>query len=105
LTGKLRAKEAAAYLGVCRRTFYKHVRPTIPAIRIGSRVSFDTADLDAFTASRKEAVAEPPAEAPVARSFQPPAPVRSREKATAAPATGRTTRDHLRQLREQGKGK
>ena len=44
---------AAAYLGVSVRTFYDHVRQHVQWVRIGSRVVFDPADLDAFCAARK----------------------------------------------------
>jgi excisionase family DNA binding protein len=54
----LSAPEAARYLGVSRRTFYEYVRPKVQFARIGARVVFDTNDLDAWIASRKEAPPE-----------------------------------------------
>jgi excisionase family DNA binding protein len=55
----LRAPAAARYLGVSLRTFYDHVRAHVPAVRIGTRVVFDPADLDAFAETRKVAPTGP----------------------------------------------
>jgi len=52
---KLSVPEAAEYLGVSVRTFYEHVRPGLPAIRIGARVVFDSDDLDKWAELQKVA--------------------------------------------------
>ena len=52
---KLSVPEAAEYLGVSVRTFYEHVRPGLPAIRIGARVVFDPEDLDKWAELQKVA--------------------------------------------------
>ena len=72
MAAKLSAEAASEYLGVSRGTFYRRVRPTIPAIRIGSRTLFDPADLDAWAESHKESARRPSAALTYA-----PEPVRS----------------------------
>lgn len=54
MAAKLSAEAASQYLGITKSTFYRLVRWTIPAIRIGSRTLFDAADLDAWAESHKE---------------------------------------------------
>ena len=49
-------KARARLGGICRRTFYEHVRPHVPSISIGSRIFFDVDDLDAW-ADRQKALA------------------------------------------------
>lgn len=104
------APEAARYLGVSTRTFYDHVRSGVAFVRIGSRVLFDAADLDAWAASRKQAPPEPVA---------PPVEPSRRGQVRALLKMARTQREvspeptypkgtacaHLKRLREQGKTK
>jgi excisionase family DNA binding protein len=46
---------AAATLGIGVRTVWEHVeRGELPIVRIGRRVLFDPADIDAFIAARRE---------------------------------------------------
>lgn len=61
---------AARYLGVSVRTFYDHVRKELPCVKIGSRVTFDAVDLDAWADAHKErpnsAASKPSDETPLA---------------------------------------
>ncbi len=54
----LSIKEAAAYIGVCERTFYNYsvqYGGTIPIIKMSKRRNcVDVVDLEKFIASRKE---------------------------------------------------
>jgi predicted DNA-binding transcriptional regulator AlpA len=49
----LSAAEAAELLGVCRRTFDRHVAPCLPRVSIGTRVRYDRGDLIRWLESRK----------------------------------------------------
>ncbi len=73
ITKLLRTSAAASYLGVSTRTFYDHVRKHVPTVRIGARVLFDTADLDAYATSQKT----PPSVEPAAEPVRPPPASRS----------------------------
>jgi len=53
----LTVKNAAAYLG-CAVSFVRHqlvYAKAVPSVRLGGRILFDRADLDAFMAARKAA--------------------------------------------------
>jgi hypothetical protein len=65
MTGaKVNVAGACAYLGgICRRSFYDHVRPYVPGIALGTRIVFDVEDLEAFTQRQKEL--RVPAQAPL----------------------------------------
>lgn len=49
----LSTREAAAALSICPKTLYAHTAPRglIPSVRIGSRVLYSVADLQAFIAA------------------------------------------------------
>lgn len=47
----LKAGQAAEYLNISRATFYRHVAPRVPALRIGAAPRWRRADLDAWLAA------------------------------------------------------
>jgi excisionase family DNA binding protein len=111
----LSADAAARYLGVSRRTFFKHVRASVRAVQIGGRVTFDTDDLDAWANAHKTApVVEQPAPSTevILPTHSRPGAVRecvrvmqtmqSRESAPP-PKTQGLAMARLKELRAQGK--
>jgi len=88
----LSAPDAAAYLGVSTRTFYDYVRKNVRVVRIGTRVAFDVADLDAYAERQKESPPEPVDTLPRRTATYRPAPLRQ----DLTPATLR----RLKSLRE-----
>jgi excisionase family DNA binding protein len=53
---RLSVEEAAAYTGLAASTLNKYRvagKPAIPFIKVGRRVTYDSADLDAFLAAHK----------------------------------------------------
>lgn len=114
--GYLTAAAAAQYLGVSRRTFFKHVRAGVRAVQIGASVRFDIADLDKWADAHKTAPVVEQA-APVVQAVQPRrgavreavglirAQVRTAESRAPAqpPKAAGLARDRLKELRAQGK--
>ena len=52
----LSAKEAAQALSICEKTLWSMTTPrgTLPAVKIGTRVLYDPADLTAWINTKKE---------------------------------------------------
>ena len=85
--------ESAKHLRVGVRAFDEHVRPSLTPVRIGRRLLFDEADLDAWADTRKAGSSDSPK---VAR------PTSSASRTTAAPSIGPLglkIRDKLRKRR------
>jgi predicted DNA-binding transcriptional regulator AlpA len=55
----LRADDAARYLGISRASFFRHIAPRVPRVRVGAAVRYWTADLDQLIAAARERGEEP----------------------------------------------
>lgn len=88
----LTAKQVAAQLGVCLRTFDRHAGKEIPFVMIGTARRYDPKDVEKWLEARK---------AGVSGETRRPASTTSAGRSTVAMALGPQQREKLLKLREK----